>query len=127
MSRLELAEWKNFVAKNKGLKRIKDSKSRWAAPVFFIKKKDGSYQLVQDYREVNKWTERDVYPLPRIEQILEQLHGKMLFTALDIRDGYNNIQVRPKDRWKLAFKGPDGVYEPGVMFFGMTNVPATFQ
>jgi hypothetical protein len=76
---------------------------------------------------VNKWTERNIYPLPQIEQILEQLHGKTLFTALDIRDGYNNIRVRPEDHWKLAFKGPDGVYEPGVMFFGMSNAPATFQ
>jgi hypothetical protein len=91
MSQSELVEWRAFVKKNKAMKWIKESKSRWAAPVFFIKKKDGSFQLVQDYREVNKWTERDVYPLPRIEQILEQLHGKTLFTALDIQDGYNNI------------------------------------
>jgi hypothetical protein len=127
MSQSELVEWRVFVKKNMKMKQIKESKSRWAAPVFFIKKKDGSFRLVQDYREVNKWTERNVYPLPRIEQILEQLHGKTLFMALDIRDGYNNIRVKPEDRWKLAFKGPDGVYEPGVMFFGMSNAPATFQ
>ena len=73
------------------------------------------------------WTERDVYPMPRIEQILEQLHGKVLFTTLDIRDGYNNICVRPQDQWKLAFKLPEGTYAPQVMFFGMTNAPAVFQ
>jgi hypothetical protein len=127
LSRAELDEWHKFVEKNKALGRITDAKSPWAAPVFFIHKKDGSLRLVQDYREVNKWTERDQYPMPRIEQILEQLHGKTLFTALDIRDGYNNIRVRPEDRWKLAFRGPDGAYEPAVMFFGMTNAPATFQ
>jgi hypothetical protein len=55
------------------------------------------------------------------------LHGKALFTALDIRDRYNNIQVKPEDCRKLAFKGPDDIYEPGVMFFGMSNAPATFQ
>ena len=92
-----------------------------------IYKKDGSFRLVQDYREINKHTVRNVYPMPHIEQILEQLHGKTIFTALDIRDGYNNIRIRPEDRWKLAFKGPDGAYEPSVMFFGMSNAPAVFQ
>ena len=91
LTRAELDEWHKFVEKNKAMGRIQDSKSPWGAPVFFIKKKDGTFQLVQDYREVNKWTEREVYPMPHIEQILEQLHGKLLFTALDIRDGYNNI------------------------------------
>ena len=93
MSRAELEEWKNFVAKNKHLGRITDSKSCWASQVFFIKKKDGSYRLIQDYRGVNKWTECELYPMPRIDLILDQLHGKTLFTALDIRDGYNNISV----------------------------------
>ena len=65
--------------------------------------------------------------MPRIEQILEQLHEKTLFTVLDIRDGYNNICVRPEDCWKLAFRGPDSAYKPAVMFFEMTNAPATFQ
>ena len=65
--------------------------------------------------------------MPRIEQILEQVHGKTLFITLDIRYGYNNICIRPEDRWKLAFTGPDGAYEPAVMFFRMFNVPATFQ
>ena len=82
---------------------------------------------MQDYRDVNKWTEWDVYPMPRIDLILEQLYGKTIFTALDIRDGYNNIRVKPEDRWKLAFKGPDGHYEPQCMFFGMSNAPAVFQ
>ena len=76
---------------------------------------------------MNKWTERDVYPMPRIDLILEQLYGKTIFTALYIRDGYNNIRVKPEDRWKLAFKGPDGHYEPQCMFFGMSNAPAVFQ
>ena len=65
--------------------------------------------------------------MPHIEQILEQLHRKLLFTALDIRDGYNNIRIKPEDCWKLAFKGPDGHFEPKVMFFGMSNTPAIFQ
>ena len=65
--------------------------------------------------------------MPRIEQILEQLHGKVLFKTLDIQDGYNNIHVWPKDQWKLAFKLLDSTYAPQVMFFGMTNTPAVFQ
>ena len=91
MTRAELAEWKDFVDKNLALQRIKKSKFKWTVPVFFIKKKDGSFRLVQDYHKVNKWTECDNYPLPRIEQILEQLHKKVIFTMLDIWDGYNNI------------------------------------
>jgi Reverse transcriptase (RNA-dependent DNA polymerase) len=70
---------------------------------------------------------QDVYPIPRIEQILEALHGKELFTALDIRWGYNNIRIKEEDQWKAAFKTPEGLYKPQVMFFGLTNSPATFQ
>ena len=127
LSRLEMEEWQAFVTKNKELGRITETDSPYATPVFFIYKKDGSFRLVQDYREINKHTVRDVYPMLRIEQILEQLHGKTIFTALDIRDGYNNIRIHPEDRWKLAFKGPDGAYEPSVMFFSMLNAPAVFQ
>ena len=65
--------------------------------------------------------------MPRINLILKQLHGKMLLTALDIQDGYNNIQIKPEDQWKLAFKGPDGHYKPKCMFFEMSNAPAVFQ
>jgi hypothetical protein len=93
-----------FIEENEKLEHIEKSNSPWSTPVFFIKKKDGSYHPVQDYCMVNSWTERDVYPMPWIEQILEQLHRKVLFTALDIQDGYNNIQVHPEDWWKLVFK-----------------------
>jgi Reverse transcriptase (RNA-dependent DNA polymerase) len=82
---------------------------------------------VQDYHEVNKWTVRDVYPIPRIEQILESLNGKELFTVFDVRMGYNNILIKEEDQWKAAFKTPYGLYQPKVMFFGLTNSPATFQ
>jgi Reverse transcriptase (RNA-dependent DNA polymerase) len=69
----------------------------------------------------------DVYPIPWIEQILEGLHGKELFMVLDIRWGYNNIHIKKEDRWKAAFKMPEGLYQPNVMFFGLMNSPATFQ
>ena len=127
LMRAELEEWHNFMARNKAMGWIRDSESPWSCPVFFIHKKDGSFRLIQDYCNVNKWTEQDVYPMPRIDLILEQLHSKMIFTALDIRDRYNNIRIKPEDCWKLAFKGPDGHYEPECMFFGMSNTLAVFQ
>ena len=122
----EIQATAEFTKKNEELGRIRKVNSPWGSP-FFIKKKDGSLRPVQDYRAVNSWTERDVYPMPRIEQILEQLHGKVLFMTLDIRDGYNNICMRTEDQWKLAFKLLDGTYAPQVMFFRMTNAPAVFQ
>jgi hypothetical protein len=82
-----------------------------------VKKKDNKLRPVQDYWEVNKWTIPDVYPLPHIKTILEQLTGKQLFTMLDIWWGYNNIQIHPDDHWKAAFKTPFGLYIPKVMPF----------
>jgi hypothetical protein len=89
---------KKFIEENEALGFIQKTDSPWSTPWFFIKKKDGSLRPIQDYREVNKWTVHDVYPIPRIEQILEQLEGKELFTALDIRWGYNNIRIKEEDR-----------------------------
>jgi hypothetical protein len=75
---------RKFLEENERLGYIKKADSPWSSPWFFIKKKDGTLRPVQDYREVNKWTVRDVYPIPRIEQILESLNGKELFTVFDI-------------------------------------------
>jgi hypothetical protein len=101
--------------------------SPWSTPWFFIKKKDGSLRLIQDYREVNKWTICDIYPIPRIEQIIEQLKDKKLFTKFDVQLGYHNIWIKEEDQWKAAFKTPYRLFQPNVMFFGLTNSPATFQ
>ena len=79
-----------------------------------------------DYRMLNKWTIRDNYPLPLITDIIERLQGKTLFSKFNIRWGYNNIRIKKEDRWKAAFKTPFGLYEPTVMYFGLTNSPATF-
>jgi hypothetical protein len=78
-------EW---LKENEDLRYIEKGDSPWANPCFFIKKKDGKLQLVQDYRVINEWTILDIYLLPQIEMILEQLEGKALFTTLDIRWGY---------------------------------------
>lgn len=79
-----------------------------------------------DYHMLNRWTIRDTYPLPLIGNILDHLQGKTLFTKFNIRWGYNNIQIKEEDQWKAAFKTPFGLYEPMVMYFGLTNSPSTF-
>jgi Reverse transcriptase (RNA-dependent DNA polymerase) len=118
---------KKFLDENQAMGYIEPTNSPYSSPFFFIKKKDGTLQPVQDYREINKWMIWDVYPIPQITHILEQLQGKMLFTVLDIRWGYNNIQIKPEDRHKAAFQTPYGLYQPNVMYFGLTNSPPTFQ
>ncbi len=106
---------------------IRESNSPYTVPFFFIKKKDGKLQPVQDYRKLNEQTIRDNYPLPLIKTILEQPQGRSLFTKFDIRWGCNNIRIKEGDEWKAAFKTPKGLFEPQVMFFRLTNSPTTFQ
>jgi len=98
-----------------------------AAPVFFIKKKNGSLQLVQDYHALNFMMVKNKYPLPLISELVSQLCRARYFTKLDVHWGFNNIHIKPGDKWKVAFQTNRGVFEPLVMFFGMTNSLATFQ
>jgi Reverse transcriptase (RNA-dependent DNA polymerase) len=126
LTKPEMEAVKKFLDKNQAMGYIEPTNSPYSSPFFFIKK-DRTLRPVQDYREINKWTIRDVYPIPQITHILEQLQGKTLFTALDIHWGYNNIQIRPEDRHKAAFQTPYGLYQPNVMYFGLTNSPPTFQ
>jgi hypothetical protein len=116
-----------FIEENLASGRIRPSKSPMAAPVFFIKKKDGSLQLVQDYRALNSKTIKNVYPLPLISDLINHLRGARYFTKLDVRWGYNNVRIKEGDEWKAAFHTNQGLFEPLVMFFGLTNSPATFQ
>ncbi len=102
-------------------------KSPYASPFFFIKKKDGKLQPVQDYRKLNALTIKNRYPLPLIPEIIDKVQDARLFTKLDIRWGYNNVRIKEGDEWKGAFKTNQGLYEPRVMFFGLTNSPSTFQ
>jgi hypothetical protein len=106
---------------------ITESKSQFAAPFFFVKKKDRKLRPVQDYRKLNEWTRRNATPLPLIPELIARVRGASLFTKFDIRWGYNNIQIHDGDQWKAAFITNHGLFEPQVMFFGMTNSPATFQ
>jgi len=100
-----------------------------ASLVFFIKKKDGSLRLVQDYWKLNAVTVKNAYPLPLIPDILNKVSEAKAkyFTKLDVRWGYNNIWIKEGDEWKAAFQTNRGLFEPLVMFFGLTNSPATFQ
>jgi hypothetical protein len=133
LTKQELEATKKFLDENLRLGYIEESDpskpegAPWSTPWFFTGKKDGGLRPLQDYRVVNSWTIHDVYPIPRIEQILEGLEGKVLFTELDIRWGYHNIRIRDEDQWKAAFKTPYGIFKPKVMFFGLTNSPLTFQ
>jgi hypothetical protein len=105
---------------------IRASKSLYPCPTFLIKKKNGDYQVVQEYKTLNEFTILDKHPLPLITNLIEQLHGKMLFIKFDICMGYNNIRIADRDQEKVAFTTPLGQYEPMVMNFGLCNAPATF-
>ena len=83
--------------------------------------------MVQDYRYLNEWTIKNNYPLPLISSVLENIGTKKLFTKMDLRWRYNNIRIKEGDEWKAAFTIPEGSFKPTVMFFGLTNSPATFQ
>jgi len=127
LSPVEQKELDSFLEENLHTGRICPSKSPMAAPVFFIKKKNGSLQLVQDYRALNSMTVKNKYPLPLISELVSQLCGARYFTKLDVCWGFNNVCIKPRDEWKAAFQTNRGLFKPLVMFFGMTNSLATFQ
>jgi len=127
LSPSEQKELDVFLQENLNSGRIRPSKSPMASPVFFIKKKDGSLRLVQDYRALNAITIKNKYPLPLISELIEKLRGARYFTKLDVRWGFNNVRMKEGDEWKAAFRTNRGLFEPLVMFFGLTNSPATFQ
>jgi hypothetical protein len=102
-------------------------KSPYAAPFFFIKKKDGKLRPVQDYQHLNKYTIHNHYPLPLIPELIARVQDAALFSKFDVRWGYNNVRIKKQDQWKAAFITNEGLFEPRVMFFGLTNSPATFQ
>jgi len=95
--------------------------------MFFIKKKDSSLRLVQDYHALNAVTVKNRYLLPLISELVSQLHRAQYFTKLDVHWGFNNVCIKPGDEWKAAFHTNRGLFEPLIIFFGMTNSPATFQ
>ena len=123
----EEKEVKEFVKEQLRKGYIQPSKSPQTASVFFVGKKNGKKRMVQDYRYLNKWTIKNNYPLPLISDVLENIGMKKVFTKMDLRWGYNNVRIKEGDEWKAAFATLEGSFEPTVMFFGLTNSPATFQ
>ena len=106
---------------------IVESKSRYAAPYFYILKKDRLLQLVQDYRKLNQVTIKDKMPLSLIREVINKLKEARYFNKLDLIWGYNNVQIKEGDKWKATFLTNKGLFEPQVMYFGLCNSPGTFQ
>ena len=106
---------------------ISKSKSPYASPFFFIKKKDGKLCPVQDYQKLNEYTIKNKYPLPLIPDLITQVKDAWIFTKFDIRWGYNNVHIKEGDQHKAAFKTKYSLFKPNVMYFRLTNSPATFQ
>nr|GFB54482.1 putative reverse transcriptase domain-containing protein [Tanacetum cinerariifolium] len=107
---------------NKGF--IRSSSSPWGAPVLFVKKKDGSFWMCIDYRELNKLTVKNRYPLPRIDDLFDQFQGSSVYSKIDLRSGSHQLRVREEDIPKIAFRTRYGHYEFQVMPFRLTNAPA---
>ena len=106
---------------------IRRSISPWGAPVLFVKKKDGTLRLCVDYRQLNKMTVKNKYPLPKIYDLFDQLKGESVFLKIDLRFGYHQLRIKDVDVHKTTFRTRYGHYEFLVIPFGLTNAPTTFM
>ena len=127
MSTPELQELKMQLKELLDLGLIRPSVSPWGAPVIFIRKKDGSWRLCIDYRQLNKATIKNQYPLPRIDDLFDQMKGAMVFSKIDLQSGYHQLRIKEDDVPKTAFKMRFGHYEFTVLPFGLTNAPGEFM
>ena len=124
MAPAELRELKAQLQELLGKGFIRPSASPWGAPVLFVKKKDGSFQMCIDYRQLNKVTIKNKYPLPHIDDLFDQLQGACTFSKIDLRSGYHQLKIRATD---VTFRTRYEHYEFLVMSFGLTNAPAAFM
>ncbi|GJT38933.1 putative reverse transcriptase domain-containing protein [Tanacetum coccineum] len=128
--RLEPSELEELSGKLKELQDkgfIRPSSSPWGASSLFVKKKDGSFRMCIDYRELNKLIVKNRYPLPRIDDLFDQLQGSQFFSKIDLRSGYHQLRVHEDDIPKTAFRTRYGQFEFTIMPFGLTNAPAVFM
>ena len=104
-----------------------ESNSPWASPVVIVPKPNGQWRFCVDFRQLNARTKKDAFPLPRIDDLLDCMHGSSFYTSLDCQSGFWQVRMDPRDQDKTAFCTPDGLFEFTVMPFGLTNAPSTFQ
>jgi hypothetical protein len=123
----ELVELKKQIAELQSKGFVRPSSSPWGAPVLFVEKKDRTQQMCVDYRSLNEVTIKNKYPLPRIEDLFDQMKGASVFSKIDLRSGYHQLKIQESNIPKTAFRTRYGLYEYTVMSFGLTNAPDYFM
>jgi hypothetical protein len=123
----DLAKLKKQIEELLSKEFIRPSSSPWGAPTLFVDKKDGSRRLCIDYRSLSEVTIKKKYPLPRIEDLFDQMRGAKVFSKIDLRSGYHQLKIRVEDIPKIAFTSRYGLYEFTMMSFGLTNAPVYFM
>ena len=126
MSSFELEECKKQLDELLAKGWIRPSTSAYAHPILFVKKKDSTMRMCVDFRTLNSNTILDRYPIPRIDDLLDRLHGSAVYSKIDLRAGYHQVKVRDGFEHLTAFQSRWGLYEFTVMPFGLVNAPATF-
>jgi hypothetical protein len=123
----ELVELKKQIVEIQAKGFIRPSSSPWGAPMLFVEKKDGTQRMCVDYRSLNEVAIKNEYPLPRIEDLLDQMKGAGVFSKIDLRSGYHQLRIRESDIPKTVFRTRYRLYEYTVMSFGLTNAPTYFM